>query len=132
MAKPVAQICLAANAAHDMERRVSAHAIFSVVEVDSFPFSFQAPIYAIVELFNIEPGTPHKVEIVGEEGIEVESAETILNPPRPFGIAVVPVVQCTILREGCLKLGVSLDGERIKGTARLIAFERAPETEEGG
>jgi hypothetical protein len=120
---PVAELCLCSNAAFDLGRRVSAHAIFSIVGVPEVPFAFPGPFYAVVQLFAGGPGE-HQVSVAGSAGLELESSsEKVMVTPDGFCIVVVTVLQCLIQSVGEHRIGALFDGQPIDGFARLVANE---------
>jgi hypothetical protein len=122
--EPSVEIQLCSNAAFDMERRVSAHAIFSVVSLNGSPFEFPGPFYAVVQLFDAEPGD-HQINVwCDSEKVELEAPPiTLTVRSERFAIGVVRVNQCVIKEPGSYWLKAQLDGEKVKGKARLLAIE---------
>ena len=132
LAQPVAVVILAANAAVDMEGRISAHAIFSVVRTGpELPFRFPAPIYGITQIFGLKAGQ-YSVALRGGEGLNLESKPITLRVSGSgFGIAVIPIGRCSVEKLGTLTIGVVINDEAVAGSATLIAIG-PKQDEEGG
>lgn len=114
-------VCLAANVAWDVQRRVSAHAIFSVVNAVEFPFVFPAPFYVVIQLFDLGVG-PHNIGLEAPKGIgfRVESQLLAIAPAQgDFGSVVLPVFDCVVERAGDYLLHVTVDGQKVPVVAPL-------------
>jgi hypothetical protein len=125
----LAELVLCSNAAFDMEHRVSAHAIFSVVYVSALPFVFPGPFYAVVQLFNAKPGT-HTLSLSADEGIAMDDFTREVEV-RTSGLCmiVVPVVNCRVQSAGEYFIRVLLDGGLLPGAAHLLVLESSEEEE---
>jgi hypothetical protein len=118
-------ICLAANVAWDAQRRISAHAIFSVLQTRDLPFKFPAPFYAVVQLFDLGIGS-HAIGLEAQQGIDFRAdVQTVTIEPDKgdFTILVLTVSDCVVHSYGDYVLQVTVDGKKVPVLAPLRVLE---------
>jgi hypothetical protein len=115
---------LAANVSFDMQKRVTAHGVFSIVRAQ-VPYAFPAPFYIVTQLFHVPPGIHQLNARPGTDGIVFQNHPVQLNTEQSgIGIGALAVSQCVINRFGEQRFAIFLDGKQIGATP--IICEQAP------
>ena len=114
----VSSVVLAANAAFDMQRRVSAHGIFSTVQTASIPYTFPAAFYIIVHVENLVDGK-HVMTIRGSENLQVSVKPTQIQAQQQAALVVLTVDSCIANAYGSLQFEVIVDDAVADGRPSL-------------
>ena len=112
-------VIMAANVAFDMERRISAHAIFCEVPPGEETFTFPAPFYIVMNVMGLSPGD-HMVQLTQAAPWEIESQPTPFQTATGSAVLVVRADRSSVVGTGEFPLHVVIDGDEYDSGVFLV------------